>query len=130
MPDRAQVDVTDAEIDAALGRACAYAKYARKAVRATYSKASDRLKLVLDNGVTCSIPRRLLQGLGGADEKDLSRIQVLSDGTGLLWPHLDVAHYVPALLQGVYGSEKWMTALYKQRRKLTLVHSARSPKLK
>ena len=81
---------------------------------------------MLNDGVTCSIPRRLIQGLAGADENDLSRIQVLSDGTGLLWPLLDVAHYVPSLLQGVYGSEKWMTVLYKQRRKLKLVDATRS----
>jgi hypothetical protein len=130
MPERARVTVTDADIDAALGRSREYSKYARKVVTASYSKATDRLRLVLDNGVTCSIPRTLIQGLAGAQEKNLNRIQMLSDGTGLLWPLLDVAHYVPALLQGVYGSEKWMTALYKQRRKLRLVDSARSLKRK
>jgi hypothetical protein len=130
MPERALVDVTDADIDAALGRARVYAKYARKVVKATYSKTSDRLLLVLDNGVTSSIPRRLIQGLSGAQERDLRRIQILSDGMGLLWPFLDVAHYVPALLQGVYGSEKWMSALYKQRRKLRLVDTTRSQKRK
>jgi hypothetical protein len=130
MPEAARVGTTDAEIDAALERARQYAKYDRRVVKATYSKASKRLRLVLDDGVTCSIPRQLIQGLAGADEKDLCRIQVLGDGTGLLWPVLDVAHYVPALLQGVYGSEKWMTGLYKQRLKLKLVHSARSSKRK
>jgi len=32
--------------------------------------------------------------------------------------------YVPGLLAGVYGSEKWMTALYKQRKKPKLVDPA------
>ena len=127
MPEHARVAVTDADIDVALGRAREYAKYARKVVNATYSKTTDRLRLVLDNGVTCSIPRRLIQGLAGAHERDLNRIQVLSDGLGLLWPLLDVAYYVPSLLQGVYGSEKWMTALFKQKRKLRLVDATRSP---
>jgi len=126
MPEHARVAVTGAYIDVALGRAREYAKYARKVVKATYSKTTDRLRLVLDNGVTCSFPRRLIQGLAGAHEKDLNRIQVLSDGLGLLWPLLDVAHYVPSLLQGVYGSEKWMTALFKQRRKLRLVDATRN----
>jgi hypothetical protein len=70
----------------------------------------------------------LIQGLAGAQVKELSRIQMLGAGTGLLWPLLDVAHYVPALLQGVYGSEKWMAALYKQRRKLKLVDTTRKRK--
>jgi len=97
-------------------------------VKAAYSKASDRLRLVLDDGVTSSIPCQLIQGLAGAQVKELSRIQMLGAGTGLLWPLLDVAHYVPALLQGVYGSEKWMAALYKQRRKLKLVDTTRKRK--
>jgi hypothetical protein len=37
---------------------------------------------------------------------------------------LDVAHYIPGLLAGVYGSEEWMTALYK-RKKLKLVGELR-----
>jgi|SRR5271157_5107446 len=116
MPETAQVAVTDAEIDAALGRARKYAKYDRRVLKATYSKMTDRLRLVLDDGAIYSIPRRLIQGLAGAKEKELSRIQILGGGTGLLWPFLDVAHHVPGLIQGVYGSEKWMMALYKQRR--------------
>jgi hypothetical protein len=130
MPEVVRVVTTDAEIDAALERARKYAKYDRRVVKATYSKASDRLRLLLDDGVTSSIPCRLIQGLAGAQEKELGRIQVLGDGTGLLWPLLDIAHYVPALLQGIYGSEKWMTALYKQRRKLKLVDSTRNRKRK
>jgi predicted TPR repeat methyltransferase len=128
MPEPARVLVTDAEIDAALGRAREYAKYARKVVKASYSKSTDSLRIVLDDGATYSVPRSLIQGLHSATEKELNRIQVVGGGTGLLWPHLDVAHYVPGLLQGVYGSEKWMTALYRQRRKLTLVKTRRDSK--
>jgi predicted TPR repeat methyltransferase len=130
MPEPAQVAVTDAEIDAALGRARKYAKYDRRVLNATYSKATDRLRLVLDDGAIYTIPRRLIQGLAGAQEKELNRIQMLGGGTGLLWPFLDVAHYVPGLLQGVYGSEKWMTGLYKQRRNLRLVETTHSQKRK
>jgi predicted TPR repeat methyltransferase len=121
---------TDAAIDATLGRARRYAKYDRRVVRATYSKTTDRLRLVLDDGVTYTVPRALIQGLDGAGEKDLKRMQILGDGTGLLWPILDVAHYVPGLLEGVYGSEKWMTTLYKQRKKLKLVDTTRRRSLR
>jgi hypothetical protein len=130
MPEPVRVAVTDAEIDAAIGRAQEYAKYARKVVKATYSKTSRGLRLVLDDGVTCSIPRRLIQGLSEARDEELGRIQILSGGSGLLWPLLDVAHYVPALLQGVYGTEKWMTALYKRRRRLRIVDAAHKPERK
>jgi hypothetical protein len=130
MSKPAIVAVTDADIDSAIAQAREYAKYARPVVKATYSHATDRLRLVLSDGVTCSIPRRLLQGLTDAKKTELAKIQILGDGTGLLWPVLDVAHYVPALLQGVYGSEKWMTALYRERRKLALVKSKRDSKFK
>lgn len=128
MAEPARISVSDAEINAALSRAREYAKYARRALKVSYSKATDSIRLILDDGVIYSMPRHLIQGLLGAREKELRRIQILGDGTGLLWPLLDVAHYVPGLLQGVYGSEKWMTALYKQRPKPKLVEKAGSAK--
>ena len=130
MPEPVRTAVTDAEIGAAIGHAREYAKVARKVVKATYSKTSRRLRLVLDDGVTCSIPRRLIQGLSEAKDEELIKIQILSGGSGLLWPLLDVAHYVPALPQGVYGSEKWMTALYKRKRRLRLVDATHKPERK
>ncbi|MGD0348546.1 MAG: DUF2442 domain-containing protein [Terracidiphilus sp.] len=130
MPESAKVLVTDAEIDAALGRAREYEKYARKVVKAMYSKPTDSLRLVLSDGTTYTVPRRLIQGLRDAKERELNRIQIIGNGTGLLWPLLDIAHYVPGLMQGIYGSEKWMAMLLKQRRKPTLVESGRSSKHK
>jgi vacuolar-type H+-ATPase subunit E/Vma4 len=124
MPDAVRMVVTDAEIDAAIERGRRYAKYDRRVLKATYSKTTDRLRLVLDDGSTVTIPRALIQGLSDASERELKRIQILSDGTGLLWPLLDVAHYVPGLLGGVYGTEKWMAALFKQKKRLRLVGKA------
>lgn len=121
MAEPARIVTTDAEIDEAIQRAREYAKYDRRVVKAAYSKATGKLRLILDDGAAYSVPRHLIQGLAGAEEKALNRIQILGDGTGLLWPLLDVAHYVPGLLGGVYGSEKWMTALYEKRKKLKLV---------
>lgn len=128
MAEPVQIAVSDTEIDAALSRAREYAKYARRVLKASYSKATDSIRLVLDDGAIYSMPRRRIQGLTSAQDKELRRIQILGDGTGLLWPLLDVAHYVPGLLQGVYGTEKWMTALYKQRPKPKLVEKSRDAK--
>jgi len=128
MPETAKVLTSDAEIDAAIRRARVYEKYDRRVLCARYSARTDRVVLSLDNGVTCSIPRMLLQGLSDAAPAALRRIELLGHGTGLYWPALDVAHYVPGVLQGVYGSEKWMTLLSRQRRKLTLVDLNRAAK--
>lgn len=102
---------TDAQIDDAIRRARAFAKYDHHVVRAAYSLRTDRFLLRMENGVTHSIPRRLLQGLQSASTAELSRIELLGGGTGLYWPALDAAHSVAGLLSGVYGSEKWMRQL-------------------
>lgn len=111
MPEQAKVVTTDAEIDAAIRQARAFSKYDNKVVRAVYSPRTDRLSLRMENGVTHSIPRKLLQGLADAPTRDLSRIELLGHGTGLYWPALDVGHSVSGLLAGVYGSAKWMQKL-------------------
>jgi hypothetical protein len=102
---------TDAEIDAAIEEARRLEKYDRRVVHASYSEGTDSILLLLEKGVTLSIPRRLLQGLSDASSGDLNQIELLGRGTGLYWPALDVAHLVSGLLEGVYGSAKWMEHL-------------------
>jgi hypothetical protein len=108
MPEIAGVMTTDAEIDAAIEQTRRLEKQDRRVVRASYSGGTDSIILLLENGVTHSIPRRLLQGLADANPNDLNNIELLGGGTGLYWPALDVAHLVSGLLAGVYGSAKWM----------------------
>jgi hypothetical protein len=105
------VVTTDAEIDAAIEQARRHEKQDRRVVRASYSGGTDSILLLLENGVTHSIPRRLLQGLADANPNDLNNIELLGGGTGLYWPALDMAHLVSGLLAGVYGSAKWMKHL-------------------
>jgi len=114
---------TDAEIDAAIRQARLFEKYDNRVVRVTYSDRTDRFLLHLENGVTHSIPRWLLQGLSNAEPSALNKIELLGRGTGLYWPALDVAHLVSGLLAGVYGSAKWMKHLleFKPSRHLTAI---------
>jgi hypothetical protein len=112
MSEPARVVATDAEIDAAIRKASAFAKYDHRAVRATYSDRTDRIMVRMDNGVTHSFPRKLLQGLSEAPSEALIKIELLGKGTGLFWPALYVAHSVSGLLAGVYGSAKWMNKLH------------------
>jgi hypothetical protein len=111
MPERAKVVTTDAQIDDAIRRARAFAKYDHRVRRVAYSPRTDRFLLRMENGVTHSIPRKLLQGLQSASAAELGRIELIGRGTGLYWPVLDAAHSVSGLLSGVYGSEKWMRQL-------------------
>jgi hypothetical protein len=102
---------TDAQIEDAIRRARVFAKYDHHVTRVSYSPRTDRFQLRMDNGVTHSIPRKLLQGLHDASAAELSQIEIVGLGTGLYWPALDVAHLVSGVLSGVYGSEKWMRQL-------------------
>lgn len=115
MPETARVVTTNAEIDAAIEQSRRQArrleKQDRYVVHASYSNGTDSIILLLENGVTFSIPRRLLQGLDTANPADLNNIELLGSGTGLYWRSLDVAHLVSGLLDGVYGSAKWMMHL-------------------
>jgi hypothetical protein len=111
MPEIARVATTDEEIDAAIENARRYEKFDRRVVRATYIGNTDSILLLLENGVSHNIPRKLLQGLSDAKSSELNDIELLGRGTGLYWPALDVAHLVSGLLAGVYGSARWMEHL-------------------
>jgi Protein of unknown function (DUF2442) len=112
MPKAARVVTTDAEIDSAIRQARAFSKYDQRAAKATYSERTDRILVRMENGVTHSFPRKLLQGLSTALPEGLRKIERLGNGTGLYWPALDVAHSVSGLLAGVYGSARWMEKLH------------------
>jgi len=112
MAETARVVTSDVEIDAAIRQARTFAKYDRRATRATYSGRTDRVLVRMEDGVTHSFPRKLLQGLSEAPHAALSKIELLGKGTGLFWPALNVAHSVSGLLGGVYGSAQWMHQLH------------------
>lgn len=80
------------------------------AVSARYSRRGSRVIVNLDTGVQVAFPTELAEGLVGAAPEDLAEIEVSPAGLGLHWPRLDVDLYVPALLQGVFGSKRWMAA--------------------
>jgi len=99
------------EIDAAIARANKREAYRPKVLAASYRAADDTVVLALANGVRVDIPRRLLQGLQDATPDALAQIEIEGPGTGLHWRALDVDHYVPALLAGVFGKRTWMAEI-------------------
>ena len=75
---------------------------------ARYDRRSSRIVLYLNTGVQIAFPPRLLEGVADASAADLAEIEISPSGLGLHWPKLDADVYVPALLQGVFGSKRWM----------------------
>ena len=95
-------DFLQAEANAQATRAAGYA------VSARYDSRHDRVIVNLSTGVDIAFPPDLAEGLAGAAPADLAKIEISPAGTGLYWPRLDADLYIPALLQGVFGSKNWM----------------------
>lgn len=108
-PTPARVVTTDAEIDAAIlvGRQNAHPA----AVEAHYRRAGDLVIITFEDGIAVHIPRHLLQGLEHATPAQLAKITIEGPGTGLVWPTLDVAHYIPDVVAGIFGTRRWMAQL-------------------
>jgi hypothetical protein len=107
----ARVLTSDAEIDAAIARANAVEGERPRAIAAGYRLADDMVVITLATGVQVAIPRKLLQGLQDAAPGQLAKIEIEGPGTGLHWPLLDVDHYIPAVLAGVFGTRRWMSEI-------------------
>lgn len=80
------------------------------AVRADYDSRQKRLVVDLNTGVTIMVPVHLIEELSDADANDLTEIEISPAGTALHWPHIDADVYVPSLMQGIYGTKRWMAA--------------------
>jgi hypothetical protein len=50
------------------------------------------------------------EGLENATASQLGQIEITPSGLGIHFPKLDADLYLPALLEGVLGSRKWMAA--------------------
>jgi hypothetical protein len=77
---------------------------------AWFDDVRGRIVLELTSGLEVSFSPHLAEGLAGASPKALSSINISPSGQGLHWPLLDVDLFVPSLLQGAFGSQKWIAA--------------------
>ncbi len=79
-----------------------------------YRAAADTIAVTLASGVEIVIPRKLLQGLENATADQLADVEIVGTQSGLHWPQLDVDHYVPGLIDGVFGNRQWMSMIGKR----------------
>lgn len=77
-------------------------------VSAHYDEQGSRVIVDLNTGVQIAFPTALTEGLANASPEDLAEIEISPAGLGLHWPRLDADVYVPALLDGIFGSRRWM----------------------
>jgi hypothetical protein len=64
----------------------------------------------LNTGLELAFPPRLVQGLEHAKPAELAEVELSSSSFGIHFPKVDAHLYLPALLQGVFGSKAWMAA--------------------
>jgi hypothetical protein len=95
----------------ALERAAAADATEPRARFARFDRRSGRVIVELRNRSRFIFSPELVEGLGGADVRDLARVEVSPSGAGLHWPTLDVDFGLPALMAGVFGSRTWMASL-------------------
>jgi hypothetical protein len=80
------------------------------AVAVRYDRRSARLVITMNTDIQVAIPATKIQGLSDADPENLRDIEISPSGLGLHWPQLDADIYLPSLLQGIFGSRRWMAA--------------------
>ena len=102
------VDLTDAEIDAALERGRIAQQTEPRARAARYDRKNSRIIVDLTNGCTFAFPPRMAQGLETATDEELASVEILGAGYGLHWETLDVDLSVPGLLAGLFGTRAYM----------------------
>lgn len=105
------MEITDEDIAAAEQ---AYEAERRRGhvTAARYDSRTGNLVLNLHNGEEVDISASLLEGLRGQGADALAEVEVTPGGLGLYWPTLDVDLYVPGLLDGVFGTKRWMNSLF------------------
>lgn len=101
--------ITKREFEQAEARTTAQ-RQAGYAISAHYDRRTSRIVVDLNTGVQVAFPTNLAEGLAGASPQDLAEIEISPAGLGLHWPKIDADLFVPALLQGVFGSTRWMAA--------------------
>jgi hypothetical protein len=81
-----------------------------RAVSARYDRRRGRIVIRLSSDLDVSFPPRIAQGLEHATPAKLRDIEITPSGFGIHFPKLDADVYLPALLEGFFGSKKWMAS--------------------
>lgn len=102
------IEITDAQIDAALERGKIALETEPRAATARYDRQLDRVIVDLTNGCTFAFPPRIAQGLEAASADQLAEVEILGLGYGLHWEELDVDLSLPGLMAGTLGTKTFM----------------------
>jgi len=82
-----------------------------RAKSATYDPKTRRVIIELMNDCVFIVPVDLMQGLRGASDEDLVDFSLMPRGFDLHWHRLDAQFTVFGLMQGGFGTKRWMAEL-------------------
>lgn len=74
-----------------------------------YDSPTGRVVVEFSNGAALLVPARALQGLADASDAELAQVQLVGE-TGLHWPSHDIDLTIAGLMQGVFGTARFMNA--------------------
>lgn len=77
-------------------------------VSVKYDRRIYKIVITLSSGLDLSFSPKSVQGLEYAHLNELMDIKVTPSGLGIHFPKLDADIYIPALLEGFLGSNKWL----------------------
>ncbi|HET9399745.1 MAG TPA: DUF2442 domain-containing protein [Candidatus Acidoferrales bacterium] len=98
------------EVDLANQRANAMHARFPRALAARYDRERGRIVISLSSDVELSVSACDVEGLSNATPAQLMTVEITPSGYGLHFPKIDADVYVPALIEGVLGSKRWMAA--------------------
>lgn len=102
--------VTKQEFERANRNAAKQLKAFPTATSARYDRKNDKIVISLSSGLEVGFAPKSAQGLESAKPSELGKIEISPSGLGIHFPKLDADLYLPALLEGLFGSKRWTAA--------------------
>jgi Protein of unknown function (DUF2442) len=102
---------SDEQLEAAEARGRAMLETEPRAASARYDPGTGRIVVELTNGCTFAFPARRVEELETASDAEIAEVEVAGAGFGLHWPSCDADLTIGGLMNGVFGTRKWMSEL-------------------
>lgn len=110
---------SDEQLGAAEARGRAMLEAEPRAAAARYDAVTGRVVVDLTNGCTFAFPARRIEELETATDAEIAEVEVAGAGFGLHWPTRDADLTIAGLMNGVFGTRKWMSELARRAGRVT-----------
>lgn len=102
---------SDEQLEVAEARGRAMLEAEPRAASARYDVDTGRIVVDLTNGCIFAFPARRVEELETASDAEIAEVQVAGAGFGLHWTSRDADLTIGGLMNGVFGTRKWMSEL-------------------